>query len=168
MLLLDRSLCRRLAHPVHALSLGLGLGAIRYAPGTWGSILALPSAYFLLELPMVWAHAVMLFAFLFSIWATGFTARALNVQDPSCIVLDEWVALTWLLLLLGVFSWGLWLTAFLLFRLFDIVKPWPIRDLDHSLHGGLGIMLDDIVAAVFVMLTFLLGALLAGFLLPSF
>jgi phosphatidylglycerophosphatase A len=139
---------RLLAEPVHLVALGFGSGLSPVGPGTCGTLLAVPLAYVLLQIPLVVAVVVVAIAFLGGIWITGESARRLGVHDHSGIVWDEVAAFLALALALPP-GWP-WIAAgFLAFRIFDIVKPWPIRDLDHRLSGGLGIMLDDLVAAVF-------------------
>ena len=90
------------------------------------------------------------------IWICGTSARRIGVHDHPGIVWDEIAAIYLLLQLAPVTIWA-WALAFGLFRLFDIWKPWPIRDLDHRLHGGLGIMLDDVVAALYAALLLVFG-----------
>jgi phosphatidylglycerophosphatase A len=90
-------------------------------------------------------------ATLFGLWACGVTARALGEKDPSAVVWDEIVALWWVLLLLPE-RFDLQLVAVLLFRLFDIAKPWPIGAVERRFSGGVGIMIDDLVAAAMTLL----------------
>jgi phosphatidylglycerophosphatase A len=139
---------RLLRDPVHLLALGFGTGLSPVAPGTFGTLLALPLAIALVQLPLGLAiSAVAIFVF-GGIWICGESARRLQCHDHPGIVWDEIAAFAALALLLPP-GW-LWLgIGFLLFRLFDIVKPWPIRELDHRLRGGPGIMLDDLAAAGF-------------------
>mgnify|MGYP001821852804 CR=1 FL=1 len=96
------------------------------------------------------------FLFVAGIWICGESARRLGIHDHGGIVWDEIAGMYVVLIFAPLTLWG-WILAFGLFRAFDIVKPWPIRDLDHRLKGGLGIMLDDLVAALY-------AALLLGFL----
>jgi phosphatidylglycerophosphatase A len=104
--------------------------------------------YLLLSpLPIGVYLAVVAALFALGIWVCGETARDLGLDDPSAIVWDEWVGLL-VTLALAPDGWGWLLVGFGLFRLFDIVKPWPIRFLDRSVHGGLGIMIDDLVAGL--------------------
>ncbi len=113
-----------------------------------GSLVAIPFAL-LLHTLSPWAYGlVVLFAFIFGIYCCAETSRRMAVQDPGAIVWDEIVAM-WMILAFVPLSWAWWLGAFLLFRLFDIAKPWPIRWLDHSVKGGFGIMLDDLMAAIY-------------------
>lgn len=135
-----------LRDPVHWVAFGLGAGLLPVAPGTWGSLLAV--ALFWLAPPLstpiylVSAGA----GFLLGIWLCGASARRLGTHDHAGIVFDEIVAMWALLAVLPrQLLWSV--AAFLLFRLLDIWKPWPIREADHRTGGGLGIMLDDALAA---------------------
>lgn len=136
-----------LIDPGHVLSLGLGAGLMPRAPGTWGSLLAIP--VFVAVHPFGQAVYVAVAAALFAagVYLSGRTARALGVQDPSVIVIDEVAGMlvTWMGAAPG---WVTIIVGFVLFRIFDIVKPWPVRRIDQAVHGGLGIMLDDVVAGV--------------------
>jgi phosphatidylglycerophosphatase A len=137
-----------LRDPVHLLALGFGAGLSPVAPGTVGTLLAVPLAVALVQMPQSAAIAAVAIFIVGGIWICGESARRLGCHDHPGIVWDEIAAFAALALALPA---GLhWLAAgFLFFRLFDIVKPWPIRDLDHRLRGGLGIMLDDLAAAFF-------------------
>jgi len=137
------------ANPVHWLACGLGAGTLPHAPGTYGSLVAIP-VYFLL-LPLAsWAYGltvVLLFAL--GVWLCGRTARDFGVPDHPAIVWDEIVGMLIALAPAAAAGGWAWVAAgFLLFRLFDIWKPFPIRWLDRRVHGGLGIMLDDVAAGV--------------------
>jgi phosphatidylglycerophosphatase A len=138
-----------LRDPIHFLAFGFGAGLAPYAPGTFGSAVGLVAAWWLLELPLVWRVAVVVGVIGISIFICGESARRLGRHDDQRIVLDEiaGVLLTSLAVVeKSVFSLAL---VFVFFRFFDILKPWPIRDVDHSLKGGLGIMLDDLIAALY-------------------
>lgn len=142
-----------LARPAHFLALGFGSGLITPAPGTWGTLAALPLAALLLWLGIGGGALALLTLplFLLGIWLCDVTGRALGVADSGHIVWDEIVAMLLVLALVPATPlW--WLLAFAAFRLFDIVKPWPIRWLDRHVHGGFGVMLDDAVAALFATL----------------
>jgi len=134
-----------LTDPGHLVSLGLGAGLVSKAPGTWGSLLALP--LFLVMQPHGEAAYLALVAglFLAGIYLSGRTARALGVHDHNAIVIDEIVGMlvTWIAVDPG---WFAVIAGFVLFRFFDILKPWPVSRVDRSVTGGLGIMLDDLVA----------------------
>ena len=144
--------------PVHWLAFGLGSGLMPFAPGTWGSLLAVGIFWALPPVEPALMFAVLLGAFVAGCVICGASARRLGVHDHGGIVLDEIVAM---LLVLSVTprSPGWTLLAFGLFRLFDIVKPWPIREADHRIPGGPGIMLDDVLAACYAALA-VRGALL--------
>ncbi len=137
-----------LADPVHLLALGFGTGLSPKAPGTAGSLLAVPMLWLLSLAPMPWRVLVVAAAIGLGIWLCGASARKLGEHDHPGIVFDEIAAMLALSLALPPGLPAL-ACAFGLFRLFDILKPWPIRDLDHRLHGGLGIMLDDLMAAIY-------------------
>ena len=98
-----------------------------------------------------WLAALCVLLFVWGIRICGHTERELGIQDYGGIVWDEIVAML-LVLAFTPFYWGWWLAAFVLFRLFDAVKPWPIKWFDARVHGGFGIMLDDIIAALFALL----------------
>ncbi len=140
------------AHPAHFIALGFGAGLARVAPGTFGTLVAIPIAVGL------WAYApdamylAVVAAFLgVGIWAAAVTGRDLGMPDHGAIVWDEVVA--FLLVLFFVRHDGVAVAfAFLLFRFFDIVKPPPIRHLDAALKNGFGVMLDDLVAAGYTLL----------------
>ena len=144
-----------LGDPVCFLAFGLGTGLAPKAPGTVGTLLALPLAWLTLSYTMEIRLFIALLLIVSGVWLCGEAARRIGVHDHPGIVWDE-VAGMYLVLLVAPVSTAGWALAFGLFRLFDIWKPWPIRDLDHRLEGGVGIMLDDLVAALY-------AALLLGF-----
>ncbi|RQO73279.1 phosphatidylglycerophosphatase A [Aquitalea sp. FJL05] len=149
-------------HPAHLLAFGFGSGLARKAPGTWGTLVAYP-LFFLLHALGVGSLGLTLLClplFVLGVWVCQVTGDALGVHDYGGIVWDEVVAML-LVLAYAPASWAGWLLAFALFRLFDIVKPWPIGWFDRRVHGGFGVMLDDIIAALFALLV---QALLAGYL----
>lgn len=145
-----------LAHPAHFIALGFGSGLAPKAPGTFGSLAALP--LFMLataagmDAPV--AFAVVACCFLIGIWACAVTGRDLGVADHGGIVWDEMVAM-WLILALVPTGWFSWLAAFALFRFFDILKPWPIRQFDARFKNGFGVMLDDVLAALYTLAIFM-------------
>lgn len=137
-----------LAEPRRFLALGLGSGLAPVAPGTFGTLAAVPLYLLLQPLPPAYYLAVLVLAFLLGVWLCEVTARQLGVHDHPGIVWDEFVGY-WITMLLAPPGW-LWIAAgFLLFRLFDILKPWPIRWVDKRVGGGFGIMFDDVLAGVF-------------------
>ncbi len=143
-----------LSHPAHLLALGLGTGLSPKAPGTVGTVLGYVLYTLLLPLP-AWAQgAALLLAFMVGIWACDKTGRVLGVADYGGIVWDEVVAFAAVLHFVPV-QWFWWLLAFGLFRLFDIMKPFPIRQVDAKVKGGFGVMLDDVLAAGYSILVLL-------------
>ncbi|MCW8845653.1 MAG: phosphatidylglycerophosphatase A [Gammaproteobacteria bacterium] len=134
--------------PVHFLAFGFGSGLAPWAPGTAGTLVAVFLEWPLrsqgLEVRLL--VAVLLFAS--GVWICGESSRRLGVHDHGGIVWDE-IAGYFLTMLLAPSGWLWSVLGFVLFRLFDIFKPWPIREIDHRLGGGLGIMVDDTVAGVF-------------------
>lgn len=135
-----------------------GSGLSPKAPGTIGSLAALPSAWLILQwVPVAWASAAMLagsfVVFFLGWWVSSLYVQKTQTQDPGLIVIDE-VAGLWLTVALSLFLTGQenYVLSFLFFRVFDILKPWPIRWFDRSIHGGLGIMLDDMVAGALAVL----------------
>lgn len=139
------------SNPVHFLALGFGAGLIKPAPGTWGTLAAIP--LYLLIMSFVSASSTIYFglviiSFIVGIYLCGKTASDAGVHDHGSIVWDEIVGFLITMLLLPV-TWQNIVLGFLLFRFFDILKPWPIKLLDKHVHGGFGIMIDDVLAGVF-------------------
>lgn len=141
-----------LRHPAHLLAFGFGAGLAPAAPGTAGTLLAFP-LFWLLQPRLAAIEFLLLLAILFvaGVWACDKTGRDLGVSDHGGMVWDEVVAFL-LVLFLTPHSLYWQASAFLLFRLFDILKPPPIRHLDRTLKGGFGVMFDDIVAAFYTLL----------------
>ena len=136
-----------------------GAGFLPVAPGSWGSFAALPFAWAIHSLLGAAGLAVAVaIAFAVGWWAAATATKASAIEDPGAIVIDE-VAAQWLVLLPAPLDPLPYALAFLLFRIFDIWKPWPARWADRHVKGGLGIMLDDLMAAVYAALA--LTALLA-------
>jgi phosphatidylglycerophosphatase A len=139
-------------HPAHALALGFGTGLAPLGPGTAGTLLAFP-IYMLLDRwlgPLEIFVAIAAF-FALGVWACARTGRDLGVADHGAMNWDETVAMMLILLLVpDELEW--WVFAFGTFRFFDIVKPQPIRHIDRTMKGGLGVMFDDIVAAFYTLL----------------
>ena len=135
-----------LAHPAGWIATGLGSGLAPRAPGTAGSLLALlPWWLWLRDLPPIAYLGVVAVAFLVGVWASRWCIARTGIADPGFVVWDEFVGL-WLALAWVPAGWP-WIAAgFLLFRLFDIWKPWPVRWADRNVHGGVGVMLDDLLA----------------------
>ena len=140
------------------LATGGGSGDLPKAPGTWGSLAALPCAAILVMLGGPWLLSLaILLAFVVGVWASGKYAEAIGLGDPGSVVIDEFAG-----------TWQSVALAFVLFRLFDIFKPWPCRAAERF-PGGVGIMLDDIVAGLYAAIfTWLIAIwLCAGKTLPT-
>ena len=137
-----------LRNPVHFLAFGFGSGLFAKAPGTAGTLLGILAWMFLVNLSLVTYIIVIVIAALAGIYFCGKTARDLNVHDHSGIVWDEIVGI-WLAMILVPVTWGWIFVSFLLFRFFDILKPWPISWIDKNISGGIGIMADDLLAGGF-------------------
>ena len=141
-----------LSHPAHVIAFGFGAGLAPRAPGTVGTLAAWPLGWLLGGLiapaPFV---AALIVAFLIGIWACELTGRALGVADHRAMVWDEMVAF-WLVLAILPRSFAWQAAAFVLFRVFDIAKPPPIRWFERRYHGGFGVMFDDLLAAGYTLI----------------
>ena len=144
-----------LKDPVVFLAMGLGSGLSPKAPGTAGTLLTVPLVYFLQQQTLLVYALVTLFILLTGSWVCGYAAKKLQVHDHSGIVYDE-VAGFLITMFMMPQSWTLMFIGFILFRFFDAVKPWPISWIDKNIHGGFGIMFDDVVAGVISLLCLML------------
>ena len=140
-------------HPAYFLAFGCGLGLAPKAPGTIASFFALLLVWlwFQANLPHSWLIGLCSLLFVLGVWSCEIVRRATGIADYSGLVIDEIVAMGMILIYLP-FSWIGWLIGFLLFRFIDIIKPWPINQIDQRLKNGLGVMLDDVVAAGYVLI----------------
>lgn len=129
------------------LALGFGSGLSPKAPGTMGTLVSVPLVALLLWAGNAYLLAFVLIGSVLGVYVCGQTARDVGEHDHGAIVWDEIIGYG-ITLLWAPLHWQTLLIGFVLFRLFDIVKPWPISVLDKSVHGGLGIMLDDIAAGI--------------------
>ncbi|MCZ6510741.1 MAG: phosphatidylglycerophosphatase A [Alphaproteobacteria bacterium] len=146
---------------VSFIATGGGSGNLPVAPGTWGSLVALPCAAGLHILGGPWLLSLaILLAFVAGVWASGRYADAIGRSDPGSVVIDEFAG-QWLAILPVALDWRYYIVAFVLFRFTDITKPWPCRMAERA-PGGLGIMLDDIVAGVYAGILTLLIAVWLG------
>lgn len=145
------------SHPCHTIASFLGAGALRPGPGTWGTLAA--ALVFALYAPFVsfrWQCLIGIVTFVVGIIASEITGKNIGVKDHGGIVIDR-VAAIWLLFpFLPPRPWA-WVAGFVLFRFFDIVKIWPVSWMDKKIPGGLGVMVDDLWAALYAGLTFYLG-----------
>ena len=140
-----------LKNPVHLLAFGLGTGLSPVAPGTAGSVLGVLLYLPLSGLSLAVYLGITALLFAAGVWLCARTSKDLGVHDHGGIVWDEIVGFLITMIALPR-EWPWIVCGFLLFRFFDIVKPWPIRWLDRHVGGGLGIMLDDLVAGLFALI----------------
>lgn len=141
----------QIRHPIHFLALGFGSGRASVAPGTFGTLAAIPLFLLLAQLPLSAYLLVLALICVAGFFICGKTARDWGVHDHSAIVWDEFAG--FLLTMTAAPCHWLWIMlGFGLFRLFDIWKPFPIGLLDAEVDGGLGIMLDDLVAGLYALL----------------
>ena len=152
------------SHPIHFLAFGFGTGLSPKAPGTVGTLLGLPLYYGLqLILPPSGIFIVLVLLFVAGIYICDVSGKAVGVQDHSGIVWDEIVAVALVLMFVPLTTTG-FISAFALFRLFDIWKPFPIGYCDRHFHNGFGVMFDDLLAAVYAIAVILI---VENILLPS-
>jgi len=139
-----------LKHPVHFVAFGFGSGLSPKAPGTVGTMAAIPFLYLMSLLTNIQYLIVLLIIIIAGIWLCEQSSKMLGVHDHPGIVWDEFAGL-FVTMIAVPFTWGTVVAGFILFRVFDILKPWPISWLDKKISGGLGIMLDDLVAGAFAL-----------------
>ena len=147
--------------PVHFLAFGFGVGLLPQAPGTAGSALGVLVAWLTFSLGLPWRIAIAGALIIIGIWICGESAKRLGIHDHRGIVWDEITGM-YITLLAVPRELTLWAIGFALFRIFDIWKPWPIRDLDSTVAGGVGIMVDDLLASIFAMLLLLSVGIFIG------
>lgn len=140
-----------LQHPAHFFGLGFGSGLAKKAPGTFGTLVGFPLFLLIATLSIPTQLSVISLLFLIGIYFCEITGKNLGVADHGGIVWDEIVAMM-LVLTFTLNHWQWWLTAFLLFRLFDIWKPYPIKQFDAKLKNGFGVMFDDLLAAIYAII----------------
>lgn len=137
-----------ISHPAHFFALGFGSGLTKKAPGTFGTLVGLPLFWLIHTYTLTTQLTLITLLFLVGIYFCEKTGQALGVSDHGGIVWDEIVAIM-LVLTFTINQWQWWLVAFLSFRLFDIWKPFPIHQCDAKVKGGFGVMLDDLLAAIY-------------------
>jgi phosphatidylglycerophosphatase A len=137
-----------ISDPFHLLAFGFGSGLIRFAPGTAGTVAAVPIFIAAHELPLMLYVALIAVMFLAGVWICGRASLQLGVHDHSGIVWDEIVGFL-LAMTAAPAGWAWILVGAVLFRVFDIAKPWPVSLADRRLGGGFGIMLDDTIAGLY-------------------
>ena len=137
----------KLSNPIHLAAIGFGSGLPNKAPGTFGTLAAVPLYYLLSFLPLELYIGVLVVASLLGFWICNITSRDMGVHDHKSIVWDEFVGY-WITMVMVPFSFQWAIVGFVLFRFFDILKPFPISWLDKKVGGGFGIMIDDIAAGI--------------------
>lgn len=143
----------KLSNPWHLLAVGFGSGLSPIVPGTTGTLAAIPFYFLIVQLPLMGYFLVVLLAALVGITICQKTSDDMKVHDHGAIVWDEfvgfWITMSIVPMLgLPIYDWHTLLIGFVLFRAFDMVKPWPIIVLDRRVHGGFGIMVDDVLAGI--------------------
>jgi phosphatidylglycerophosphatase A len=156
-----------LKNPWHLLATGFGSGLSPVVPGTMGTLASIPLFLLLAQLPFPLYVVAVLFSCVIGIKICQVTSDDMGVHDHGSIVWDEfagfWITMSLVPALnIPVTEWKWLLTGFILFRFFDMVKPWPIGWLDKRVHGGLGIMIDDIVAGIMAGIALFLVAKYTG------
>ncbi len=135
-------------HPARVLSTGCWVGHLPGPAGTWGSLAALVPAWFIRQAGGPWGLALAgVLVTVIGIWASGVYARAMDVKDPGSVVIDEFAG-QWFTLVLVPNDFLLFAIGFALFRVLDILKPWPASWADRNLPGGFGIVVDDVIAGL--------------------
>ncbi|NIP18471.1 MAG: phosphatidylglycerophosphatase A [Xanthomonadales bacterium] len=146
----ERARSLALCTPDGFLAFGFGSGLLTAAPGTMGTLAAVPFALMFTLLGGFSFWFLMLALFLLGVWLCGRVTEQLGVDDYGGIVWDEMFGY-WLAVAFVPMHWAWFVAAFALFRFFDIVKPWPISEMENAFDGGLGIMMDDVMAALYTM-----------------
>lgn len=141
---------RLLRNPLHLLALGFGSGLAPRAPGTVGTLVAIPPYLLLAQLPQAYYLLLLAIAFGVGVYLCHYTSTALGVHDHPGIVWDEFVGF-WVTMIAVPPSWQWIVLGFVLFRIFDIIKPWPVRIADQKMQGGFGIMFDDLLAGLYAL-----------------
>ncbi|QLE84750.1 phosphatidylglycerophosphatase A [Shewanella sp. Scap07] len=140
-----------LRNPIHFLALGFGSGLAAKAPGTFGTLAAIPLYLLMMPLSLPWYIGLTLLSVIAGFYICDKASKDMGVHDHGAIVWDEVAGL--LITMIAAPAGIMWLViGFALFRFFDILKPWPIRWLDAKVHGGFGIMIDDVLAGIFALI----------------
>ena len=143
---------KMLRNPIHLLSLGFGAGLSPFAPGTAGTLVAIPLYLYLLHFTAGQYVLIVCILCVVGFGICGVTTRALGVQDHSAIVWDEVVGFL-ITMTAAPLGWMWIIIGFFLFRFFDVIKPWPIAIIDKKVKGGIGVMLDDVLAGVYALIS---------------
>lgn len=152
---LDRAPRSIFTNPIHFIACGFGIGIMPIIPGTFGTLMSLPFCLVFSRYSVLMYVLLTLICLAISAWATDVTCRDFGVHDHTATVSDEVSGFLVTMISIPIHWWTL-LLAFILFRFFDILKPGPIAWIDQHIHGGLGVVLDDVVAAAFTWIIMLL------------
>jgi len=137
-------------HVILALATGFYVGMLPKAPGTWGSLAAFLPWFFLKNLSLQSYLTVLVFVFVLGFFVSGSAEKILDRPDAGPIVIDEFLGMFITLTLAPPYP-GAWILGFVLFRIFDIFKPFPVSWFDKNIHGGIGIMMDDVIAGLYAL-----------------
>jgi phosphatidylglycerophosphatase A len=141
------------------LATGARVGRIPFAPGTFGSLVGLPIAYLLSKTDWALASILTAILILFAVRVAHLAERQLKAKDPGCIVIDEIAGMCVTLLAIPM-TWATGVAGFFLFRIFDVIKPPPVRQMERRLQGGWGVVMDDVVAGIMANLVLRIGVAL--------
>lgn len=137
---------------IMAIATGLYSGKMKKAPGTWGSLAAFVPWFFMKDLPLGSYLLILVAVFVLGFFVSGSAEKILDSPDAGCIVIDEFLGMFITLLAVPASPWAC-LLGFILFRIFDIFKPFPVSWFDQRIHGGIGIMMDDVVAGIYALIS---------------
>jgi len=138
-------------NPWHFIAFGFGVGTIPIAPGTFGTLIAVPFYLFLSTYSNTTYLIITILFTVFSVWLCEKVSREIHIQDHQGMCIDEIVGYL-VTMLYAPYGWGWIILGFILFRIFDIWKPWPIRQIDHQMQNGFGMILDDTIAGIYSMI----------------
>jgi phosphatidylglycerophosphatase A len=137
-------------NPLYFIGFGFGAGAIPVAPGTFGTLIAIPFYWLCRNLPLSYYLGLVVCLIIFASWLSDYLSRQLKTHDHPGMCIDEFVGF-FVTMINAPIGWGWIILGFVLFRIFDIWKPWPIGWIDKRVHGGFGMVLDDVAAGMISM-----------------
>ncbi len=137
---------------IMAIATGLYAGKIKKAPGTWGSLAAFVPWFFIKDVPLGSYLLILVAVFILGFFVSGTAEKLLDSPDAGCIVIDEILGM-FITLLAAPDNPAAWILGFVLFRIFDIFKPFPVSWFDQHIHGGIGIMMDDVIAGIYALIS---------------